>query len=70
MVVQGSDPNPKVHLEGPSAVVVPFGSTMRTATIQRIGGTWPDVTYKLQATVVTDLGNTRRLWSYIQGVNS
>jgi hypothetical protein len=68
-VVQGSDPSPTVHLEGPSAVVVPLGSNLKTATIQRIGGLWPDVTYAVQAVVITDAGNTRNLWTHIRGVN-
>jgi hypothetical protein len=69
-VVQGADPNPAVHLEGPPKVVVPFGSTAKTATIQRIGGLWPDVTYKVEAIVITDRGNTKSLWTHIRGVNS
>lgn len=69
-VVQGFDPTPQVHLEGPSIVVVPFGSNLKTATVQRIGGLWPDVTYKLEATVVTNQGNTRSLWSKVRGVDS
>jgi|SRR5262245_33179666 len=68
-VVQGTDPNPAKHLEGTSVVVVPLGSNLKTATIQRIGGLWPDVTYAVQAIVQTDRGNTRNLWTHIRGVN-
>jgi len=69
-VMQGNDPTPQLHLEGPCTEVVPFGSNLKTATIQRVGGLWPDVTYKLEATVTTNLGNTRSLWSNVRGVNS
>jgi hypothetical protein len=67
-VAQGQDPNPKVHLQGPSIVTVPLGSNLKTGTIQRVGGLWPNVTYVLTAFVVTDRGNTRSLWSHIRGV--
>src|SRR5262245_30433277 len=67
-VTQGHDSNPKVHLQGPPMVVVPIGSIWRTATIQRIGGLWPDVTYVVRAVVITDRGNTRNLWTHIRGV--
>lgn len=69
-VSDGDDPNPKIHLEGTSVVVVPFGSNMKTATIQRIGGLWPDVTYIVRAVVITDAGNTKTLWTHVRGVNS
>jgi hypothetical protein len=68
-VLQGADPSPNVHLEGPSIVVVPADGDARTATIQRIGGVFPDVTYIVEAVVITSLGNTRSLWSHIRGVN-
>jgi hypothetical protein len=67
-VVQGDDPNPNLHLEGTSVVVVPLGSNLKTATIQRIGGLWPNVTYKVEAIALTDRGNTRNLWTHIRGV--
>jgi hypothetical protein len=69
VVSQGFDPNPVVHLEGTSVVVVPFGSLLKTASIQRIGGLWPDVTYIVRAQVITDRGNTRSLWSHVRGVD-
>jgi hypothetical protein len=68
-VKQGSDPNPKPHLQGTSLPVIPFGSIMKTATVQRVGGLWPNVTYKLEAVVITDKGNTRSLYSHIRGIN-
>ena len=68
-VTQGLDPNPKVHLEGTSVTIVPFGSNLKTATIQRVGGLWHDVTYAVRAIVITNQGNTRNLWSHIRGVN-
>lgn len=42
---------------------------LKTGTIQRIGGLFPDVTYVCRAEVVTTLGNTRSLWSHVRGVN-
>lgn len=69
-VVQGFDPMPNFHLEGPCIEVVPFGSNLKTATVQRVGGLWPDVTYKVEATVITNQGNTRSLWSNVRGVDS
>jgi hypothetical protein len=67
-VTQGIDPNPKIHLEGTSITVIPTGSSFKTATIQRIGGLWHNVTYAVRATVVTDKGNTRMLESHIRGI--
>ena len=69
-VGQGTDPTPQVHLEGTSMVTIPFGSNLKTATVQRIGGLWPDVTYIVRAVVVTNQGNTRTLWSHVRGVNT
>ena len=68
-VAEGVDPTPIVHLEGTSKVYVPLGSNLQTATMQRIGGLWPDVTYVVRAVVVTNQGNTRSLWSHVRGVN-
>jgi len=67
-VAAGVDVNPSAHLEGPSIVTQPFGSEVNTATIQRVGGLKPGVTYIVRALVVTTLGNTRSLWSHIRGV--
>ena len=69
-VVDGADPNPGKHLQGPSKVVKPLGSEIVTATIQRIGGVLPDVTYVVEAVVITSLGNTRSLWTHLRGVNT
>lgn len=67
-VVQGVDPNPKIHLEGTSKVVIPLNSSLKTASIQRIGGLWHNVTYAVRATAVTDQGNTRMLESHMRGI--
>jgi hypothetical protein len=67
-VASGIDPQPSVHLEGPSVVIEPYGSSAKTATIQRVGGLFPGVTYVVRAIVVTTTGNTRTLWSHIRGV--
>jgi hypothetical protein len=70
-VVDGADPTPAARLEGTSMVVVPFDSSnqLKTATIQRIGGLLPDVTYVVRAEVFTTLGNTKTLWTHVRGVN-
>lgn len=68
-VIEGVDPNPKIHLEGTSAVVIPLGSNFKTCSVQRIGGLWPDVTYRVEASVLTTQGNTRSLWTHVRGVN-
>lgn len=68
-VSRGVDPAPQVHLEGTSMVTVPAGSNLKTATVQRIGGLWPDVTYIVRAVVITNYGNTRSLWTHVRGVN-
>ena len=67
-VIQGIDPNPKIHLEGTSLAVIPFGSSYKTASIQRVGGLWHNVTYAVRATATTDQGNTRMLESHIRGI--
>lgn len=67
-VTQGADPNPKIHLEGTSLTVIPAGSSLKTASIQRIGGLWHNVTYAVRAAVITDQGNTRMLESHIRGI--
>ena len=68
-VTQGTDPTPTKHLEGTSLCFVPAGSNRKTGTMQRIGGLWPDVTYAVQAIVITTTGNTRNLWSHIRGID-
>ena len=68
-VMAGIDVNPNSHLEGPSLPITPLGSVLQTGTIQRIGGLLPGVTYATIATVVTSLGNTRMLYSRIQGIS-
>jgi len=69
-VANGIDTDPSAHLEGPSFVVEPDGSSAKTATIQRVGGLVPGVNYKVRAIVVTTLGNTVSLWSHIRGVGT
>lgn len=68
-VVSGVDPDPDDHLEGISKVVAPTGSIINTATVQRIAGLLPGVTYLVRAIAVTDQGNTKTLWSHIRGVS-
>lgn len=67
-VAAGSDPQVLKHLQGPPLVVVPFGGTLKTGTIQRIGGLKPGVTYAAHALVITTLGNSRNLWAHIRGI--
>jgi len=68
-VVSGKDTDPTDHLSGPSKVVAPLFGTLKTATIQRIGGILPGVTYRVGAVAITTLGNTLKLWSHIRGVD-
>ena len=70
LVVAGFDPSNASHLQGPCIEVVPRGSALKTATIQRVGGLHPGVTYRVRAEVVTTRGNVRSLWSHIRGVTS
>lgn len=66
-VTAGTDTNATAHLIGAAVITIPDGATSNIATIQRISGLKPDVTYAVQAVVVTSLGNTRSLWSHIPG---
>jgi hypothetical protein len=68
-VVQGTDPTPNSHLVGVAELVTPEGTSAQTATQQRISGLLPDVTYAVQAVVTTSEGNTKALFSHIQGVD-
>jgi len=68
-VVDGVDDDAGDHLEGTPKVVAPTGTTAITATIQRIGGLLPGVTYRVKAVVVTDQGNTKSLWSHVRGIS-
>jgi hypothetical protein len=67
--ISGVDPDPTDHLEGPSKVVTPIGGFNFTCTIQRVGGLLPGVTYRIGAVAITTLGNTRKLWSHIRGID-
>lgn len=66
-VAQGVDASPASHLQGPSKLYTTAGNAVPTATIQRIGGLLPDVTYIVVAQVTTDFGNLIELRSHIQG---
>jgi len=66
-VAQGTDVNVAARLVGSASIVVPDGATSQIATVQRIAGLQPDVTYMVQAVVTTSLGNTKSLFTHIQG---
>ena len=68
-VISGVDTDPGDHLSGPAKVVTPTFGTLKTATIQRIGGILPGVTYRVKAIAITTLGNTLTLWSHIRGIS-
>jgi hypothetical protein len=67
VVREGVDPDPNSHLVDDPTLVIPEGTDTQTATMQRIGGLLPDVTYTARAVVTTSAGNTLSLWSHIQG---
>lgn len=67
-VVQGVDPSPNSHLSGAPIIVVPDGGTRKTATIQRLEGLLAGVTYRTKAVAMTSRGNTKALWSHVQGL--
>ncbi len=66
-VTAGTDATASSHLVGSASIVVPDGATSSIATIQRISGLNPDVTYAVQVVVITSLGNTKSLFSHIYG---
>lgn len=66
-VIQGTDGSPSSHLIGGPTLVTPAGTTAQTATQQRIAGLLPDVLYLVRAVCTTSAGNTKSLWSHIQG---
>lgn len=66
-VSAGTDTNATAHLIGGATIVTPDGATSAIATIQRISGLLPEVTYAVGATVITSLGNTKNLFSHILG---
>lgn len=66
-VTAGTDTNATACLIGSAAIAIPDGSTANIATTQRIAGLLPDVTYAVQAVVLTSLGNTKSLFAHIQG---
>lgn len=57
-VVTGTDPTPAARLSGAATV---SGSM----TSQRFTGFLPGVKYRLLAAVLTNLGNTKSLWSHV-----
>lgn len=67
IVREGADPTPNARLVGAPALVIPEGTTVQTATKQRIAGLLPDVIYTVRAVVTTSAGNTLSLWSHIAG---
>jgi hypothetical protein len=67
LVREGMDPDPGSHLIGDPMLVTPEGTTVQTATTQRIEGLLPDVTYTLRAVVTTSLENKLSLWSHVAG---
>jgi hypothetical protein len=67
VVLEGFDPAPMSHLIGVPTLVIPDGTTLQTATTQRIAGLLPDVKYTVRAVVTTTNGNTLSLWSHIAG---
>lgn len=67
IVRMGADPTPEDHLIGGPTLSTPTGTTVQSATTQRIAGLLPDVTYTARAVVGTNQGNTLSLWSHIQG---
>lgn len=63
----GTDPAPTSHLIGSAAIVVPEGATTMIAVVQRISGLLPNVIYVIGAVVGTNLGNTKQLFTYLNG---
>src|SRR5262245_32543247 len=66
-VREGNDPSPMSHLVGDPVLVTPAGTTIQSATKQRIAGILPNVTYTVRAMATTNLGNTLSLWSHVSG---
>jgi hypothetical protein len=61
-VITGTDPSPASRVSGSA-------SKSGSQTSQRFNGFIPGVSYQLIATVVTSLGNTKKLWSHVQARN-
>jgi len=70
LVVAGVDANPQQHLQGPCIEVVPRDGVLKTASIQRVGGLLPGVTYRVRANATTTWGNLRNLFSHIRGIGA
>jgi hypothetical protein len=67
LVRKGVDPNPSAHLVGAPFLVVPDGTSVQTATTQRIAGLLPNVVYTVRAVATTNTGNIKTLWSHARG---
>jgi hypothetical protein len=67
LVRRGVDADPATHLVGAPALVTPAGTTVQSATTQRIAGLLPDVVYTVRAVATTNTGNMLSLWTHIAG---
>jgi hypothetical protein len=67
IVVQGSDPLYTHRLQGSPFILATSGAALPQATMQRIGGLQPGVTYCVRATIITNLAVERSLHSHIYG---
>jgi hypothetical protein len=67
-ITQGDDPQVMHRLQGAPFIFTTQGNAVPTATMQRIGGLQPGVTYCVRALVITSDTDQRSLWSHIQGV--
>jgi hypothetical protein len=67
LVRSGTDLDPNSHLIGTPSLVTPDGTAAQTATMHRIEGLLPDVTYTVRAVVRTSLDNTLSLWTHVTG---
>ena len=67
IVRRGEDPDPASHLLGDPILVTPDGTTLQTATKQRIANILPDVLYTVNVTVTTSKGNTVSNFTHLAG---
>lgn len=67
IVRRGTDPDPASHLIGDPTLVTPEGTTLTTATTQRIAGVLPDVLYTVNVTVTTNANNTVSDFTHLEG---
>jgi hypothetical protein len=66
-VSDGDDPLVMHRLQGAPFIFTPDGSATPIATMQRIGGLQPGVTYCVKATAIIDDTDQKSLWSHIYG---